>query len=101
MENFSKECKCCHELKTIDHFKKTRFGTHADVCTECAAVKRRDTLVKKRQQEALRKIEERMHNDARKSLLEDLNPRELMLELDRRGYKGNLQYTQTIDICNI
>ena len=34
------------------------------------------------------------------SPLESFTPRELMMELANRGYRGNLTYTQTINISN-
>lgn len=101
MENvFSKECKCCGEKKTIDHFKKNRWGGYVGVCTECANKKRRDNRIKKQQEDELEKARAKTAADNRQHVLEDFTPRELMLELARRGYKGKLSYTNIIDICN-
>ena len=101
MENvFSKECTCCGERKTIDHFKKNRWGRYVSVCTECANKKRHDNRVKKQKEEKLEKERLKSTIESRIKSLEQFTPRELMKELARRGYKGNLSYTQTIDICN-
>ena len=101
MENvFSKECKCCGATKTIDHFKKSRWGGYVSVCTECANQKRHDTNVRKKQEKELEKARVKNAIDNRRQILSEFKPRELMEELARRGYKGNLTYTQTIDICN-
>jgi ribosome-binding protein aMBF1 (putative translation factor) len=101
MENvFSKECKCCGQKKTIDHFKKTRWGGYVSVCTECANQKRHDNRVKKQQEKELEKARVISAAENKQKILESFTPRELMKELSRRGYKGHLSFTQTIDICN-
>lgn len=97
---FSKECKCCHQVKTIDNFKRTRWGGRVDVCTDCATQKRHDNRVKKQQEKEMEIERVKSVVEKRQQILEDFTPRELMKELARRGYKGTLSYTNTIDICN-
>lgn len=86
----TKICKKCGRELVIDNFKKTRWGGRADVCTDCAREKFRETRAKKEQQANARSLGQ-------------YTPRELMEELARRGYTGKLTYveTHTIDIENI
>ena len=51
MEQDTKVCKCCGQVKTLDHFKLTRWGTRVSVCTECATQKARDNKIRKQQEE--------------------------------------------------
>ena len=46
---------------------------------------------------------QRQQQEARSLRLRDFQPRELMIELKRRGYEGTLTYTEvkTIDITKV
>lgn len=89
----TKVCKECGRELPIESFKKSRWGKRVGVCTECAANKARQNKAYKK-----KVIEEA----TTKKLLADFTPRQLMEELARRGYKGQLTYThiETIDITN-
>mgnify|MGYP006896759018 CR=1 FL=1 len=84
-----KNCKDCGRELPETQFKKTRWGTRASVCNECANAKRKLSVESKTE-------------DARKMRLSEFEPRELMEELARRGYEGKLTFTRviTIDITN-
>lgn len=95
-----KECKCCGRTLPIYSFKLSRYGDRVSVCTECATKKMRENKEKKRIEEAI-KVREQAQKDAEvKTTLSSFTPRQLMEELARRGYKGELTYVQKIDITN-
>lgn len=100
MEQDKKSCTCCGQVKTLDHFKLTRWGTRVNVCTECATQKARDNKIRKQQEEEMAKAREDAKKSERQKMLEQYTPRELMNELARRGYTGELTYTMKIDITN-
>ena len=100
MEQDKKSCKCCGQEKTLDHFKFTRWGTRVNVCTECATQKARDNKIRKQQEEETKKANEDAKKNECQKMLEQYTPRELMEELARRGYTGELTYTMKIDITN-
>lgn len=100
MEQDKKSCTCCGQVKTLDHFKLTRWGTRVNVCTECANQKARDNKIRKQQEQEMAKAREDAKKSERQKMLEQYTPRELMNELARRGYAGELTYTMKIDITN-
>jgi ribosome-binding protein aMBF1 (putative translation factor) len=96
----TKICKDCGRELPIKMFKKTRYGDRVSVCTECATKKMRENKEKKRIEEAI-KVREQARIDAEvKTTLSSFTPRQLMEELARRGYKGELTFVQKIDITN-
>lgn len=100
MEQETKVCKCCGRELPIKNFKKTRWGTIVSVCTECATQKLRDNKIRKQQEEEMAKAREYAKKSERQKMLKQYTPRELMEELARRGYTGELRYTTKIDITN-
>lgn len=93
METETKVCKECGREMPISLFKLTRWGNRAEVCNDCANQKLRASLAENK-----RKLIDEQHQkevDARKLRLRDFSPRELMEELARRGYKGNLTFVET------
>lgn len=95
-----KTCKCCGRELPINCFKATRWGTRVSVCTKCATQKAHDNKIRKRQEEDMAKAREDAKKSERQKMLEQYTPRELMNELARRGYTGELTYTMKIDITN-
>ena len=93
-------CKeCGRELPIESFYKNSRFG-YANTCRECIKEKKRNTRMEKfaSAEELLKtKIQE-----AQQMRLSEFSPRELMQELCKRGYKGELTYTrtETINISN-
>jgi len=100
MEQDKKSCICCGQVKTLDHFKMTRWGKRVNVCTECANQKARDNKIRKQQEEEMAKAREDAKKSERQKMLEQYTPRELMERLRDLGYKGELTYTMKIDITN-
>ena len=94
-------CKECGCEKSITHFKKTRWGTYAQVCNECATIKRMATIKEMKQQRVT--DNENKVEIALQMRLKDFTPRELMQELAARGYVGTLEYTEVhrIDITQM
>lgn len=93
----TKVCKCCGRELLISSFKKGRWGV-VSVCNECDKQHRAE----KRQQridEQKKKVED-VRAENRQLCLADFTPRELMEELARRGYTGELTYTMKIDITD-
>jgi len=94
----TRKCKSCGRELPISEFSKNRFG-YISVCKECAKEHRRAGRKKSNEiDDILRQLE-----NAKTMRLESFTPRELMLELKRRGYEGTLTYTEvrSINIANL
>ena len=100
MEQDKKSCTCCGQIKTLDHFKMTRWGKRVNVCTECATQKARDNKLLKQQEKERFKALEDAKKSERQKMLEQYTPRELMERLRDLGYTGELTYIMKIDITN-
>lgn len=90
-----KTCKCCGRELPISSFKKGRWG-YVSVCNECDKQHRAEHR-KSRIEKAKQKIED-VRAENRRLCLADFEPRELIEELKRRGYEGQLKYTKTYTI---
>lgn len=87
-------CETCgRTLLLAGNFKKTRWGSFAHVCNECATKKRMQTV---------NEMKNKMTKESHELRLADFTPRELMEGLARRGYEGKLTFTrvETIDITD-
>ena len=97
-EEMTRTCQCCERELPIDNFSKNRYG-FIRICKECA--KEHRSAARKKSNE----IDDILHQleDAKTMRLESFTPRELMLELKRRGYEGTLTYTETrtVNIANL
>ena len=100
MEQNLKVCRCCGRELSLDHFKRGRYG-YVSVCLDCDK-KHRAEKRQARIDEQKKKVED-LRAENRKLCLSDFEPRELMEELKRRGYEGNLTYTEThtIDLSKL
>ena len=78
-------CKMCQQEKPITEFFRNKNG-YTDVCMDCAMAKRKESRGKKSR---IHELEEQLAK-AREVKLSDFSPRELMAELYRRGYEGEL-----------
>lgn len=96
----TKICKCCGRELSLDHFKRGRYG-YVSVCLDCDK-KHRAEKRQARLDEQKKKVED-VRAENRQLCLSDFEPRELMAELKRRGYEGQLTYveTHTIDLSTI
>ena len=98
----TKICKDCGRELPIERFKKNRYGVPVSVCIDCDTRKRRENKEKKSMEYAMA-MQERLKaqkDEEIKTTLSQFTPRQLMEELARRGYKGELTYVQKIDITN-
>lgn len=97
MENTipKKVCKCCQIEKPITEFYKNRLG-YTNVCIECSKEHRKANKQKKIEEKSLR----RQLDEKRKLALCDFTPRELMVELKRRGYEFTMTYTEVHTISS-
>lgn len=83
-------CECCGRELPVDSFIRRMYGM-SKICKSCNAQKILDA--KRKKKETANLIEQL---EAAKSLrLQDFAPRELIAELARRGYRGNISYTET------
>lgn len=96
----TKVCKECGRELPIAFFKKSRYGVRVSVCTPCACTKAQATRASNKSKND--KVNELVQELARvKTMrLQDYSPRDLMNELARRGYKGELTFVQKIDITS-
>lgn len=97
----TKVCKCCGRELSLTNFKKTRYGGYVSVCTECSTKKMRENKKHRIEEQKQKALDVRAEN--RQLCLADFTPRELMVELKRRGYEGKLSYveTHTIDLSTL
>lgn len=93
-------CKCCGRELPIENFSRGGYGL-LHTCKECQSKKSVASRQKKKSDE-LDQLRQQLQ-EARTLRLRDFHPRELMIELKRRGYEGTLTYTEvrTIDITKI
>jgi len=97
----TKICKDCGRELPIENFKKTRWGDRVSVCTECATRKLRENKQKKLMEKAMEERQKMLKEEEVKSELSAYNSRQLMAELARRGYEGELTFVQKIDITKL
>ena len=96
----TKVCKECGRELPIGFFKTSRWGTRASVCTPCACTKAKATReAKKTENDRVGELEQELAR-VKTMRLQDYSPRDLMNELARRGYKGELTFVQKIDITS-
>lgn len=91
----TKICKYCGKTKPVSEFHTNGQGV-TSCCKECHIKKVQEG--RKRSNELKHKLDE--VEKAKNLRLIDFTPRELMLELKRRGYEGKITYveTHTIDL---
>lgn len=93
-------CKCCGRELPVGNFTRGGFGLR-NTCKECMA-KNAAASRKKKKSDELEDLRRQLQ-EARTLRLSDFQPRELMIELKRRGYEGTLTYTEVrmIDITKV
>lgn len=97
----TKICKDCGRELPIERFKRSKFGQPVSVCLDCDTRKRRENKEKKRLQAAMDARQLMLKEEEVKSELSAYNSRQLMAELARRGYEGELTFVQKIDITKL
>lgn len=93
----TKICKHCGKELPLDQYPQRGFGRLA-TCRSCIGELAKIGREKKKNE---RNVDEEIAN-ARRARIEQFTARELMEELARRGYKGELTYVKVekIDITN-
>lgn len=97
----TKICRDCGRELPIERFKRNKFGQPVSVCLDCDTRKRRENKEKKRLRAAMDARQLMLKEEEVKSELSAYNSRQLMEELARRGYKGELTFVQKIDITKL
>lgn len=101
----TKQCKCCGRILPLGMFNKVRRRNGDDLiqlstCVDCVKEKQRVGREKAKKEKAKAVAEMNAVLNEKLTVLSQFTPRELMEELARRGYKGELKFTQVIDITN-
>lgn len=97
----TKICRDCGRELPIERFKRNRYGERVSVCLDCDTRKRRENKEKKRLRAAMDARQLMLKEEEDKTALSTFTPRQLMEELARRGYKGELTFVQKIDITKL
>ncbi len=86
----TKKCPHCGRELPLSEFYCSRItGKAYTYCKSCSKEIKRKELIKKK---------ERKEQDLAQHRLEGISARELILELRRRGYKGELVFQQKVKI---
>lgn len=98
----TKKCSKCGRVKSVVDFHKNAsmkdgLQTH---CNECQSDSRKQKPLLSVKPEALAGVNKRPMPD-KNNPLSAFTPRELMQELHRRGYDGELIYTSRINIARM
>ena len=94
----TKICRDCGRELPIERFKRNKFGQPVSVCLDCDTRKRRENKQKKLIEKAMEERQQMLKEEEVKSELCAFTPRQLMEELARRGYEGELTFVHKIDI---
>lgn len=97
----TKICRDCGRELPIERFKKNKFGQPVSVCLDCDTRKRRENKEKKHMEAAMEARQQMLKEEEVKWELSAYNSRQLMAELARRGYEGELTFVQKIDITKL
>lgn len=95
MEIKTKICKDCGNELPIEDFRKGRAnGTEfiMSICKKCWHKHQRAGREKAKEKRASNQVD--LVEDAKRKRLSEFTPRELMLELKRRGYEGELAFVE-------
>lgn len=89
----TKVCQWCGKEKQISEFvtNNRRADGHTNVCKECTNRRIRENYAAKKQMGGVKSQDPN-------NPLSAFQPRELIAELRRRGYAGELKYTQVIKV---
>ena len=91
----TKICSCCGRELPVESFSTGKVhGTSFvhKICKDCMNQKKRDGHLRRKQEMDAKK--ECDLDAAKRQRLSDFSPRELMLELKRRGYEGELTFVE-------
>lgn len=100
MEESFKKCACCGQQLPLSSFNKSKQSQdgHYTYCRECVSKKNKERYEnKKKKKNSSNPIE--FHKPVvLNTELSRFQPRELINELRRRGYRGELKFTQVVSL---
>lgn len=98
----TKVCKHCGKELPLSSFglDKSKKDGHKDWCRECTNERQRENMRKLRERTKQAKLIREVPTEGNPAL-KDFTPRQLMLELYMRGYRGSLTFTKSIDISKL
>lgn len=91
----TKKCKQCEKELPIQEFSKNAYG-YTSICKSCNSHNRSEAA-KKRNGKIVRDYEQEIEK-AKQLRLSEFTPRELIIELRKRGYEGTLRYVEVHEI---
>jgi uncharacterized protein YlaI len=102
-EKIGKRCSSCGRILPLDHFHRAskRKDGYACVCKDCKKRIQHTTISSlKNAKERIKELESQIQSlqGRNSAALKDCTPRQLIDELSRRGYKGELTYVQHIKL---
>lgn len=91
-------CKCCGRELPISKFIVSKLGV-SKTCNECRSSKIKASKQRKKEIKDMQSTIE----ESKQLRLQDFSPRDLMLELRRRGYEGTLTFVErhVIDLTKL
>lgn len=100
METTMKKCAHCGELKPVSEFYKNKAQKDGlqSSCKKCFSEMHKKYKAKKRAEKAVFSTPPTLQNAQNANPLSGFTPRELIAELRRRGYRGELRFENVIKL---
>ena len=97
MENL-KKCACCGQELPLSSFNKSKQSPdgHYTYCRECVSKRNKEKYAKMKSEKQSSAPVEFHKPVVLNTDLQRFQPRELISELRRRGYRGELKFTQVV-----
>lgn len=94
--------KCKRELPVTEFHKcRARYDGLYSYCKECSRVAHRKLRERYKNERKKEKVAEERKRVEDADALSRFTPRQLMMELHRRGYEGTLRWVQEVDISKV
>lgn len=89
-ESDTQVCKCCGKELPLSAYRPSKLGL-LKTCKECV----RNHQIQSKLDKKIARLQDNEVENAKKARLAEFQPRELMAELKRRGYKFTMEYVET------
>lgn len=101
--NSVQQCKVCGEYQTLDHFRPTRWGGVTTVCNSCMTSRRFATLQQRKDvslggKSLVRYASGKDSHGVSDPKFEGFTSRELLLELQSRGYRWDSMWLEKVEV---